>query len=187
MLEKIFNNSRPNIPEEYEVIYSHRKTLAIQIKSPWLVIIRAPHYCHNSFIEKFVLSRQSWIEKNLEKTQKKWTKKSFTEKEIFEMKQKLRTYIFPRVKEIWNKNNFLPPYTGIKITKSETRWWSCSAKNSLNFSYRLAEFLNEKTEFIDAVIVHELAHLQEKNHQKPFWDLVYKMMKNYNQIIKSFQ
>ncbi len=34
MLENFFKKSRPNIPEEYEIVYSHRKSLAIQIKSP---------------------------------------------------------------------------------------------------------------------------------------------------------
>ncbi len=41
--------------------------------------------------------------------------------------------------------------------------------------------------FIDAIIVHELAHLREKNHQKPFWNLVYRMMPEYETIMKDYK
>lgn len=34
MLENFLQKSRPNIPDNFEIIYSHRKSLAIQIKSP---------------------------------------------------------------------------------------------------------------------------------------------------------
>jgi predicted SprT family Zn-dependent metalloprotease len=43
---------------------------------------------------------------------------------------------------------------------------------------------NDKEKFIDAIIIHELAHLREKNHQKPFWDLVYRMMLEYESVMK---
>jgi UTP pyrophosphatase len=39
--------------------------------------------------------------------------------------------------------------------------------------------------FVDAIIIHELAHLREKNHQRPFWNLVYSMMPEYEFIMKN--
>ena len=39
------------------------------------------------------------------------------------------------------------------------------------------------SKFIDAIIVHELAHLREKNHQKSFWNVVYQMMPDYEAIM----
>ena len=44
---------------------------------------------------------------------------------------------------------------------------------------------SSRSDFIDAIIVHELAHLREKNHQKPFWDLVYRMMPDYEKVMKN--
>lgn len=65
------------------------------------------------------------------------------------MKSLLKLYIVPRVQILWEGKN-LPNYTSIKITKSEHRWGSCSAKNGLCFSYRLAEYLEK-----DIGIVHK--------------------------------
>jgi predicted SprT family Zn-dependent metalloprotease len=44
---------------------------------------------------------------------------------------------------------------------------------------------NDKGKFIDAVIIHELAHLREKHHQASFWKLVYTMMPEYETIMKN--
>lgn len=182
MLENFFKKSRPNIPEEYEIVYSHRKSLAIQVKSPWIVIIRAPSRCANIFIENFVNSRRDWIEKNLQKIQQKSQRKNYNSEEIAILKEKLRKYILPKVEELWQKTDF-PKYGTIKITKSEGRWWSCSSKNNLNFSYRLAEYLETNTDFIDAVIIHELCHIKEKNHWIQFWKLVYEYCPEYKKIL----
>jgi hypothetical protein len=57
----------------------------------------------------------------------------------------------------------------IGITSAKTRWGSCSAKNSLNFTWKL---IMADLDTIDYVVVHELAHIKEKNHSKNFWNLV---------------
>lgn len=57
----------------------------------------------------------------------------------------------------------------IRITSAKTRWGSCSAKNSLNFTWKL---VMADLDTIDYVVVHELAHIKEKNHSKKFWNLV---------------
>lgn len=54
--------------------------------------------------------------------------------------------------------------------RQRTRWGSCTpAQGSIRIATRLAPYPNW---VIDYVIVHELAHLAEPNHGKPFWDLV---------------
>lgn len=160
-----------------------------------------------SFIEDFIERKKDWIIKHRTRIQDskfKIQKEEYSDEQIFEMKKKLLEYIVLKVEEIWKSQN-LPKYTSIKITKSEHRWWSCSGKNGICFSYRLAEYLPREKDigiehrkeysnlwlctmplhpsFIDAIIVHELAHLREKNHQKPFWNLVYTMMPEYESIV----
>ena len=64
----------------------------------------------------------------------------------------------------------------IRITSAQTRWGSCSEKNSLAFSFRL---IMAPPEVIDYVIVHELMHIREKNHSSKFWKLVVEVMPHY--------
>ncbi|OMH40640.1 M48 family metallopeptidase [Desulfurobacterium indicum] len=59
-------------------------------------------------------------------------------------------------------------YKNVKITRAEKRWGSCSGSNSLCFSYRV---LMLPEEILDYIVVHEIAHIKEKNHSKRFWKL----------------
>lgn len=67
-------------------------------------------------------------------------------------------------------------YERIKISSARTRWGSCSSLGTLSFTWRL---VMAPLPVIDYVVVHELAHLQEKNHSSRFWDKVAAMMPDY--------
>jgi len=67
-------------------------------------------------------------------------------------------------------------YKSIKITNAQKRWASCSPKGNLNFSWRL---IMAPLPVIDYVVVHELVHLEEKNHTKSFWTKVKMLMPDY--------
>lgn len=60
-------------------------------------------------------------------------------------------------------------YESIAIRDPRTRWGSCSQKRNLSFSWRL---LVAPSEVLEYVVVHELCHLREPSHQKPFWRLL---------------
>lgn len=66
----------------------------------------------------------------------------------------------------------------IRITSAKTRWGSCSQKNNLNFSWRLA--MTPKTA-IEYVVAHECAHLVHRNHSKAFWQFLKQMMPHYEE------
>ena len=72
-------------------------------------------------------------------------------------------------------------YEQIRITSARTRWGSCSARNTLNFSWRL---MLTAPEVVDYVIIHELAHTIHHNHSKRFWGLMEKMMPDYQKFRK---
>ncbi len=71
--------------------------------------------------------------------------------------------------------------TGLKITSARTRFGSCSGKNSLCFSLYLMEY---PPEAIEAVVVHELAHIRHKNHGSDFYTLVRQYLPDYDARIK---
>lgn len=60
-------------------------------------------------------------------------------------------------------------YKTVGISSAKGRWGSCSADNTLRFTFRL---LYAPTAVIDYVVVHELAHTFYKNHGKDFWKKV---------------
>lgn len=69
-------------------------------------------------------------------------------------------------------------YKKIGITSARTRWGSCSANGSLNFSWRL---ILAPMEAVDYVIVHELVHTLHHNHSRRFWKKVETILPDYKE------
>ncbi|MGE5280207.1 MAG: M48 family metallopeptidase [Deltaproteobacteria bacterium] len=63
--------------------------------------------------------------------------------------------------------NLFPKKVRIRDTRS--RWGSCSHRDVINFSWRMMAL---PSGVIDYIVVHELAHIREKNHGPAFWRLV---------------
>ena len=59
--------------------------------------------------------------------------------------------------------------TSVSVTAAKSRWGSCGARNTINFSYRLAMVPPEALAY---VVAHELAHTVHHNHSQAFWALV---------------
>lgn len=63
----------------------------------------------------------------------------------------------------------LQPPVSVAWAEQNDRWASCtSARGTIRISTRLARV---PVWVLDAVIVHELAHITEPNHSSAFWDL----------------
>ena len=67
-------------------------------------------------------------------------------------------------------------YNSVKISGAQKQWGSCTARGSLNFSWRL---MMADDEVIDYVIVHELAHLIELNHSARYWTIVERVIPDF--------
>lgn len=96
-------------------------------------------------------------------------------REVFINWYKQRAYekISERVEWYARKRGF--EYNKINVTNAQRRWASCSWRGNLNFSWRL---IMAPLQVIDYVVVHELVHLEEKNHTKSFWNKVKMLMPN---------
>jgi predicted metal-dependent hydrolase len=86
--------------------------------------------------------------------------------------------IVERVQWYAAKNGFT--HNRIRITSARRRWGSCTSRGTLSFTWRL---VMAPLAVIDYVVVHELVHLQEKNHSKSFWGKVKAIMPDYKQQI----
>ena len=97
-------------------------------------------------------------------------------KEIFVnwYKERAHEKISERVRMYSSMRGF--SYNKINITNAKKRWASCSHKRNLNFSWRL---IMAPLPVIDYVVVHELVHLEEKNHSKNFWNKVKMLIPDY--------
>lgn len=75
-----------------------------------------------------------------------------------------------------NDKHFRRPINNVKLSDTYTRWGSCSSKGNINLATRL---LLAPDEVLDAVIIHELAHLVEANHSHRFWAQVERALPNH--------
>lgn len=67
----------------------------------------------------------------------------------------------------------------VSYKKYKRRWGCCDTQNRIVFNFLLAQFPQEVVEYI---VIHELAHIKEKNHSKRFWDLVGRYRPDYKSI-----
>ncbi|MGI5893319.1 MAG: M48 family metallopeptidase [Candidatus Merdivicinus sp.] len=79
-------------------------------------------------------------------------------------RQQAKLYIPPLIAQFSHKLGV--ECKGIRITGAKTRWGSCSAKSSLNFSWRLMAAPLASIEFVAA---HELCHLLHFDHSAAFY------------------
>jgi len=69
-------------------------------------------------------------------------------------------------------------YGRCNITGAQSRWGSCTAKNTVNFSWRL---ILAPLHVVDYVIAHELAHVERKDHSRHFWSRVSDIFPGYHE------
>jgi predicted metal-dependent hydrolase len=147
---------------DIHITRSMRKSIALQVKNSQL-IVKAPFFVTKNYIMDFIDKHKNWIETRMSQ---QW-KSLIDLNKIDEYKEQAKEYIPNRVKII--ADEYWYEYNTIKITSAKTRWWSCTSKKNLNFSFRL--ILTPK-EIIDYVICHELSHLRQMNHSRQFWEEV---------------
>lgn len=190
----------------YEIKYSKRKTVAICITPDAKVEVRCPYRTRKSDIERFLIQKQSWIDKKLSEMENRkqvilsagcsvlylgieypivytdseegfydeafHVQESDNERYVYDV---LKKFYIQKAKEIiparlHEYEKIMDLYASkVGITSASTRWGSCSGKNSINFTWKL---IMADLNSIDYVVVHELAHVKEKNHGTNFWKIV---------------
>lgn len=157
---------------EYEIIRSHRKTVAIQITNDGRVLVRCPMRAKASDLQRLVESRKDWIAAHLAALTP--IPPLFTQTELETLTQQAKAWI-PERTAFWAKQMGLS-YGRVTIRHQRSCWGSCSGKGNLNFNCLLMLFPREVADY---VIIHELCHRVNLNHSKEFWALVAKFDPDY--------
>lgn len=170
-----------NLPFQYSIIYSRRKSVSIEVRPDNRVIVRAPERCPRSFIDSFIYKKADWVMKHLELNQQRQKEKEQRPPEPKLTDSQRRRYIETARSIFTQKVAYYArimgvTYNRIAIREQKTRWGSCSSKGNLNFNYRL-HYLPQ--ELMDYVVVHELSHRIHMNHSRDFWALVGQYDKDY--------
>ena len=165
---------------EYTVLRSRRRTMALQVTREAQVVVRAPLYAAEADIRHFVLAHEDWLSCQLARQRERLSAHPPRPPEEQEALRRQAKAQLPDMVRHWAQEMGVTP-TGLKITSARTRFGSCSGKNSLCFSLYLMEY---PPEAIEAVVVHELAHIRHKNHGSEFYTLVRQYLPDYDRQIK---
>ena len=160
---------------DYKRVECRGKTLSLHIDKTLQVVVRAPRWVPKAEVDRFVLTHESWIQKATERQRRRNEQEAqLTEKRITELKALAKAEL-PRRTAYFAKIMGVTP-TSIKITSAKKRFGSCSGQNGICYSWRLMLYPKEA---VDYVVVHELAHIRQKNHSPAFYKEVAKILPDY--------
>ena len=133
-----------SFPISYEIIYSKRKSVAIQIRPDGQVIVRAPYGCPRSFINSFIHQKADWIVKHSAENKQRYEKQVQLKKDRPTLSDAQRKRYIETARSIFTQKAAYyarligVTYGRISIREQKTRWGSCSSKGNLNFNWRLS-------------------------------------------------
>ncbi|AZL53909.1 M48 family peptidase [Aliarcobacter skirrowii] len=168
----------------------------LRVLSDNLIQIKANRYFTILDAKDLIYRKKDWLIENIQKQNSKKLNENeflyFGEKKLlsdFQIKDLDKFYkeeiqkIIPSLVEKYSNLMQLYP-TKISYRKNRRTWGSCNFKNELNFNILLAKY---PIFIIEYIVIHELAHIQHKNHSKDFYFLVEKFSPNYKKIEKFFK
>ncbi|PPD33498.1 MAG: metal-dependent hydrolase [Methylomonas sp.] len=92
------------------------------------------------------------------------------------MKKQAKVHVEQLVNRHAPRHKLFPQ--SIKIKTQKSRWGSCGIRNDININWLLVMAPEQVLEY---VVVHELCHIQQRNHSRHFWALVEEHLPDYHQ------
>ncbi len=167
------SKSQPDLLEKYHVSkYDLKTTLQLLGKDNYSIKLEV---AETQILGEIMLSNQYLIIKipsSIDEFEKRIMVRNLLSK-LFAKKYK--KFVEERVK-FWNERYFHKVVKSVTLRYNSTNWGSCSTTGKINISTRS---LLLPLDVFDYIIVHELSHLVEMNHSDRFWNVVKKVMPNY--------
>ena len=190
----------------HEIIRSKRKTLSIAIDAFGRLIVRAPIHCAQSRIDAFLKEKEAWILRKQSERQAVGVQKApddLNGYELFIVGKKYRIVcvdanaiqidpekgllylpksnakkrlLTKSAKEQAEKMGVT--FQRVEINSARRSWGLCTGENVIRFSFRL---LFAPKDVVEYVVIHELAHVRQKNHSARFWSEVQKYVPDYKE------
>lgn len=79
------------------------------------------------------------------------------------------------------QQRFLKRPSAVRVKEQKRRWGSCTARDTLLFNWRC---ITAHPDVVDYIVVHEMCHLDHKNHSQLFWDLLASILPDFQQSKK---
>ena len=157
---------------------SRCRSLHLSIRSGGEIYYVVPLWVSKESIYSFLDEKMDWIIKKVDalKNMGEEINTDITKDEINALKEKIDFYI--------EKYEGL---LGVKVEKyslrqMKTLWGSCTyRKRTIRFNKNLAK---KKDEFIEYIVLHEMAHILVPNHSKKFYEIIKKYIPDYKKIKK---
>ena len=166
--------------EAYELIRSARKTLSLEVRADGTLLVRSPYLESAERIDRFVESHTVWIERTRSRVKaRRELFPELTKSECEELRRKAQAELPERVAYYADLTGLYP--TSVRITSAKTRFGSCNAQNGICFSLYLMRY---PADFIDYVVLHELAHTKHHNHSAAFYALIERYMPDYKERLR---
>lgn len=171
----------------YEILYSRRKTISLEVTAKGQVKLRLPLGCHRQEGIRFLEQRTEWLLQALQKMQKRQELLLRQQAQVPQITPEQVSRLRLRAKEeLTAKADLFAAKMGVTYAKltvkdQKTRWGSCSARGNLNFNWRIILAPEPVTDY---VVIHELAHRIHMNHSEAFYRTVEAVMPDYREQVR---
>ena len=141
------------------------KHLNITVKPIEGIRVAVPFGLSYQQAEDIVKSKRKWLEEQNAKVKavQQEHEARVQEKPAID-RQEARAKIIKRLEQLAKQYDF--GYNRVFIRSQKTKWGSCSGSQNINLNAKLVELPEN---LMDYVILHELVHLDVKNHGPQFW------------------